>query len=184
MKIPENAKLVFKGVIFEVYQWEQEMYDGSVQTFERLKRPDTVVVFPVTEDKQVIILEQEQPGKPTYIGAAAGRVEEGEEIERAAARELLEETGYQASEFILLSKVVPTDKIDWIVYLYVARGCKKVAEPSLDPGEKIKSRLVSFEKFLEIALDVNFYDREIKLDIYRAKSDPKEMENLKKIFLE
>lgn len=38
--IPENAKLVFKGKIFDTYQWEQEMYDGSRVTFEKIKRPD------------------------------------------------------------------------------------------------------------------------------------------------
>lgn len=184
MKIPENAKLVFKGVIFEVYQWEQELYDGSKVTFERLKRPDTAVVFPVTEDKKVIILEQEQPGKSTYIGAAAGRVEEGEKPEDAAERELLEETGYKAEELILLSTIHPSDKIDWTVYCYIAKGCKKVSEPNLDPGEKIQTKLVSFEEFLEVAIEENFYDREIKLEIYKAKSSPEEMEKFRKLFLE
>ena len=35
--IPENAKRVFKGIIFDVYQWEQELYNGSKAVFEKLK---------------------------------------------------------------------------------------------------------------------------------------------------
>ncbi|KKP89624.1 MAG: NUDIX hydrolase [Candidatus Moranbacteria bacterium GW2011_GWC2_37_73] len=27
--IPEHAKKVFSGTFFDVYQWEQEMFDGS-----------------------------------------------------------------------------------------------------------------------------------------------------------
>ena len=33
MKLPEQAKKVFDGEIFDVYQWDQEMYDGSTETF-------------------------------------------------------------------------------------------------------------------------------------------------------
>ena len=74
--IPDNAKRVFKGVIFDTYQWEQKMYDGSRVMFEKLKRPDTVVVFPVLSNGRIILTEQEQPGKEPFIGATGGRVEE------------------------------------------------------------------------------------------------------------
>lgn len=182
--IPKNAKLTFKGVIFEVYQWEQKLYDGTTATFERLKRPDTVVVFPVTDDKKIIVLEQVQPGRKTYLGGVAGRVDGDESVEQAAERELLEETGYKASEMVLLSKLIPTDKIDWTVYSYVAKSCRKVSNPTLDSGERIAIKLVSFEEFLSLALKDDFYDREIKLEIYKAKSNKKEMEKFKKLFLD
>jgi hypothetical protein len=77
--IPENAKLAFKGKIFDVYQWEQEMYDGSKTIFEKIKRPDTVVVFPVLDDGTILLTEQEQPGREPFIDAPGGRVDEGEE---------------------------------------------------------------------------------------------------------
>lgn len=35
--IPDHAKCVFKGVIFDVYQWEQKLYNGTTTTFEKLK---------------------------------------------------------------------------------------------------------------------------------------------------
>ena len=50
--IPANAKKVFHGVIFDVYQWEQEMFDGTKEIFEKLKRPDTVVVFPCSRTEK------------------------------------------------------------------------------------------------------------------------------------
>src|SRR3989338_338565 len=99
--IPPHAKRVFQGVIFDVYQWEQEMFDGTRAIFEKLKRPDTVVVFPVLPDGKIILTEQEQPGKKPFIGATGGRIDEGEEVLAAARRDLLEESGYEASEFIL-----------------------------------------------------------------------------------
>lgn len=38
--IPEQAGCVFHGEIFDVYQWQQEMFDGSYERFEMLRRPD------------------------------------------------------------------------------------------------------------------------------------------------
>ena len=94
--IPDHAKVVFKGVMFDVYQWEQELFDGSKTTFEKLKRPDTVVTFPILPDGKILLTKQEQSGKEPFIGATGGRVDEGEDILDAAKRELMEETGYEA----------------------------------------------------------------------------------------
>ena len=57
---PPEAKRVFAGVIFDTYQWQQKMFDGSFSTFEMLKRPDTVEVIALKGDR-IIVLEQEQP---------------------------------------------------------------------------------------------------------------------------
>src|SRR3990167_7476624 len=127
-KIPENAKRVFKGQIFDIYQWEQEMYDGSTHTFERLKRPDTVIVIPLTTDEKIIICDQEQPAREPFLSMIGGMIDEGEEPLTAAKRELLEETGYEASEITLFDEFHPHIKLDWTVYTYLAKGCKKVAE--------------------------------------------------------
>ena len=182
--IPENAKRVFKGVIFDVYQWEQEMFDGTKATFEKLKRPDTVVVFPVLPDGKIILTEQEQPGKEPFIGATGGRVDEGEDILMAAKRELLEESGYEAEEFILWDSQHPIGKIDWVVYTFIAKGLKKVADLHLDAGEKIKLLPVTLDKLIDIATDghKNFYEKEVQIKFFEAKLNPKKMEELKELF--
>jgi ADP-ribose pyrophosphatase len=171
-------------VIFDVYQWEQEMFDGSTETFEKLKRPDTVVVFPITEDGKIILTKQEQPGKEPFIGAAGGRVDPGEDILDAAKRELLEESGYKAAEFTLWKSMQPISKIEWAVYVFVARGLKKVAELNLDAGEKIELMPVSFDEFLKIAMEPNFYEEEINRDVVEAQLDPAKKVALREFMLE
>ncbi|QQS61728.1 MAG: NUDIX hydrolase [Candidatus Moraniibacteriota bacterium] len=180
--IPDNAKKVFAGVLFDVYQWEQELFDGTKTLFEKLKRPDTVVVFPVLDDGKIILTEQEQPGKEPFIGATGGRVDKGEDILEAAKRELLEESGYEASEFVLWDAQHPTSKIDWVVYTFIAKGLKKVSEMNLDAGEKITLKLVDLDEFIEIALNKNFVEKEIIPKLYEAKLYPEKNEELKKLF--
>lgn len=180
--IPNNAKKVFGGVLFDVYQWEQELFDGTKTLFEKLKRPDTVVVFPVLDDGKIILTEQEQPGKEPFIGATGGRVDEGEDILEAAKRELLEESGYEASEFVLWDAQHPTSKIDWVVYTFIAKGLKKVSDMNLDAGEKITLKLVNLDEFIEIAINKNFIEKEIIPKLYEAKLHPEKKEELKKLF--
>lgn len=51
--IPEQAELKFHGVIFDVYQWPQEMFDGSVETFEMLRRADTVKIMAILTPEEL-----------------------------------------------------------------------------------------------------------------------------------
>lgn len=180
--IPDNAKKVFGGVLFDVYQWEQELFDGTKTLFEKLKRPDTVVVFPVLDDGKIILTEQEQPGKEPFIGATGGRVDEGEDILEAAKRELLEESGYEASEFVLWDAQHPTSKIDWVIYTFIAKGLKKVADMKLDAGEKIILKPVNFDKFIELGTNEKFAEKEIILKLLEAKLYPKKKDKLRKLF--
>lgn len=179
--LPENAKLVFKGIVFDTYQWEIDGYDGSKKIFEKLKRPDTAMIVPVTEDGKIIIGIQEQPNKPLFTGLIGGRFDEGEEPLEVAERELLEETGYKAKEWLLLDAVQPVSKIDWAVYTFIARGCKKVTEQNLDGAEKIELKFVDFDEFVNIVLQPEFGDLELRIKMLEAKADPNKMAEIKKL---
>ncbi|MFA5130328.1 MAG: NUDIX hydrolase [Patescibacteria group bacterium] len=180
--IPPHAKCVFHGVIFDVYQWEQKMFDGTVQTFEKLKRADTVIIYPVLDDGRILLTEQEQPGKLSFLGAAGGRVDEGEDILEAAKRELLEETGYTAKEFTLWKAEQPTGKIEWVIYSFIAKGLTKAAEQTLDAGEKISLKPVTFDEFLALSQDDRFAEKDVVLELLRASLDEGYREELRKKF--
>lgn len=74
--IPPHAKRVFKGILFDVYQWQQKQYDGSYKTFEKIKRSDTVSVIPVTAEGKFIITHQEQPLTDPFTGFPGGILDE------------------------------------------------------------------------------------------------------------
>lgn len=182
--IPPHAKKVFKGHSFDVYQWEQELYNGETTTFEKIKRVDTAGIIPITPDGKIILAEQEQPGTEPFIGSIGGRIDEGETPLEAAERELLEETGYKAKEFILWYAVQPFDKIDWAIYTFIAKGCEKVAKQNLDAGEKINLKFVTFDEFIKISAQKNYRDVEVALKMFNLLHNPEEMEKTKKLFLD
>ena len=182
--IPPHAKRVHKGIIFDVYQWEQELYNGAKTIFEKLRRHDTVVVFGVLPDGKILVTEQEQPGTPLFTGAVGGRVDPGEGPLEAAERELLEESGYKAREFVLWDARHPVGKIDWVVYTFIAKGLEKVAEMDLDGGEKIKLMSVTLDELIEFATDeqAHFAEQEVVRKFLAAKYDPEKKKKLVELF--
>lgn len=178
--IPSHAKKVFQGEIFDVYQWPQKMYDGETRIFEKAKRDDSAVIIPITSDGKIIIANESQPGTKASIDLITGRIEEGETALAGAKRELLEETGYQAKKWILLEAFQPVGKIDWVVYCFIAKDCKKIAEQNLDGGEKINLIYVSFDEFVKIILQKK-ETTNLKVKLLEAKLDPKKMQALKKL---
>ncbi|MBI2610112.1 NUDIX hydrolase [Candidatus Giovannonibacteria bacterium] len=182
--LPENAKRVFKGIIFDVYQWEQELFDGSKAIFEKLKRPDTVVIIPVLENGNILVSRQEQPGKKMInFGLFGGMVDEGESPLKAAKRELLEESGYISEEWELFDSIQPMSKIEWAIYTYIARKCRKVQEQKLEAGEKIEIKEFSFEEFINLIFTEDFYDAELKLKLLDAKLNPTKMDEFKSFLI-
>lgn len=180
--IPEDARRVFRGEIFDVYQWDQKLFDGTVATFEKVRRTDTVNVIPVTHDGMIVLSEQEQPGAPPFVGVLGGRLEDGEKPETAANRELIEEAGMRAGHLILWGSEQLLEKIDWAIYTFIAKDCEKIGNQNLDSGEKIKLIYVSFDEFINLVSQDNYRDLEIALRIFRILRDPEKLEETRRLF--
>lgn len=169
MKIPAEAQKVFTGVIFDVYQWPQKMFDGSEETFEMLKRANTIEVIAI-KDGKICLSHQSQPNKADFYSLFGGRAEKGEVPLVTAKRELLEESGLSSENWQLLKTYQPFHKIDWEIYTFIAKDCQKIAEPKLDPGEQIEMMECNFEEFVEVVLSDKYWGNEMVLDILRMKN--------------
>lgn len=174
---PEHAKKVFEGVIFDAYQWEQTLYDGSTATFERLRRPDAVVILAVNDGK-ILIARDEQPHRDPVITLIGGRMDQYGEIPlETAQRELLEETGYTATDWESWRTMSPSNMIDWRIHFFIARRLTLTAKPNPGPGERVTSRWVSFDEFLTVTKDPQFQNTGVALEIYRMS--PTELDAFK-----
>lgn len=145
--VPKNAECVFKGQIFDVYHWQQKMFDGSYATFEMLKRPDTIKVIAIKENK-LVVLEEEQPDDHNlFLSLPGGRHDIDAETElEAVKRELLEETGMSFQSWKLINVTQPYLKIDWFNYLFVATDFIDQTDQTLDAGEKIRVKLFALDE--------------------------------------
>lgn len=151
--VPDQAELAFKGYIFDVYHWPEQLFDGTSHTFEMLKRPDTVVAICAVDDK-ILVINDEQPHFGNRKGFPGGRVDADDaSIEAAARREVAEETGYSFKEWRLIQVKQPYNKIEWFVHIFIAWDKSGQAETKLDPGEKITLEQLTFAELRTLVLD-------------------------------
>jgi 8-oxo-dGTP pyrophosphatase MutT (NUDIX family) len=181
MGIPIEAKLKFKGIIFDTYQWEQKQFDGTVKTFEMVKRKPTVDIICVVDGK-IMVLTEEQPNSPVFPCLPGGRVEEGEDPITAAKRELGEETGHNAKEWTLLYEWFGQTKIYFHESLILARSCAKITSQNLDSGERISVTFVDFDNFLALVRKPEFRAPiNLKYLMYEALIDNNKRQELKRL---
>lgn len=181
-KIPDNAKKVFEGMIFDVYHWEQEMFDGTFETFEAIKRIDSVTVIALVDGK-ILINTEIQPSRDPFFALPGGRVDRGEVPIDAIKRELLEETGYVSGD---LSEWFTTDasdmaKIEWNSHYFIAKNCTKNKEIELDPGEKIETKLITLEELIELRDKLGNRNRGLVSKLEIAGRDAMERQKLKEL---
>ncbi|MFP4401615.1 MAG: NUDIX hydrolase [Candidatus Nanoarchaeia archaeon] len=180
--IPNKAKKVFQGILFDVYQWQQLQFDGTYKTFEGLKRLPSVQVIATTFQNKLIILKERQPQDEEvgYSLIGGGCDFEDEDPKDAAKRELLEETGMKCEELELLQVSHPGGKIDWPCYYFIAHNCQKIQEQQLDSGEQIEIEVVDFQEFCNIVEHEHFRNQYFRNMLFRILHTPDEFKELKK----
>ncbi len=180
-KIPDNAKKVFEGVFFSVWQWEQQLYDGSFKTFEYVERPGGSTIIPVTKEGKIIIIEEEQPTEEKFFAFPGGSMEVGETPLECASRELLEETGYNAKSIKLWFSLPAEDRVVSNFNIFIAQDCELTKQNYIDPGERIIVHLLTLDELLEKIEDKEFKCHAILPHLLKAKYKEEGKQKLKEL---
>jgi 8-oxo-dGTP pyrophosphatase MutT (NUDIX family) len=126
----------------------QRSSDGAEHTFFVVENPDWVNIIALTKNAQVVLIEQFRQGTEEIIlEIPGGMIDENEEPIIAAARELIEETGFAAREILPLGKSRPNPAIqnNWI-YHFLALDCEKTEDTAFDEHESVITKLMPLEE--------------------------------------
>lgn len=127
---------------------------GLEHEFYIIESNDWINIIPLTNDNQVVMVKQYRHGsKGITLEIPGGLVDPGDTPEKAASRELLEETGYQAKELIKIGEVNPNPALFCNrCHTFLARDLKKVSEPKPDQTEDIEVTLIPLKNIPELIL--------------------------------
>ncbi len=124
-----------------------------------IRHPGSAVMMPVDEENRVLLVRQFRlPAKQELWELPAGRLDPGESPLEAAKRELREETGYEARQWIELVSFWPSPGyVDEKMNLFVARDLTAGAQAQM-PDERIEMRWFAEEELGDLIRAAQIHD--------------------------
>src|ERR1700726_5018229 len=139
-----SSTTIYEGLVFGIRRDEVIEPSGVRTTREVITHSGSVVVLPVLPDGRILLIRQYRHATRQYLWElVAGRIDSGESVRQAAARELIEETGYRAERFRVFLDVFPTPGfLEERMYILLA---EKLTPGKAQPEEDEKITAKAFQ---------------------------------------
>ena len=154
-----SSETIASGGMLNVKRDQVRLYNGHISQREYVIHPGAVVVVPILPNGNVILERQfRYPLRQVFIELPAGKIDAGEDILITGQRELLEETGYTASEWVKLGHQHPCiGYSNEVIHMYLARGLS-AGEHKRDEDESLEVFEASFDRCIKMIQDGEITD--------------------------
>ncbi len=160
----------FKGRIINLRTDTVRLPNGAEAGREVVEHPGGVCVAPLTDEGELLFVRQYRyPYEEVVPELPAGkRDRHGEAPLECGKRELLEETGATASEYIFLGRVYPTPGFcNEVIYLYLARGLSfGKAQP--DEDEFVEVERIPLDRAVEMVMNNEITDAKTQIAVLKV----------------
>ena len=150
----EGGKKVFDCGIFSIRESRSRSPEGALRTFTVIDAADWVIVMPVLETpqgKKFVMVRQWRHGSLSLsLEFPGGVFEPGEDPRAAAAREMLEETGYRAGSMRKIGEFNANPAImSNTTHFFLAEDLSDTGRRKLDTDEYVETELVDIESVVK-----------------------------------
>ena len=158
-----QSNLIFENQYAKIYNDDVIFPSGYQGTYIRIcnPQPQSVAVLPITRDQKVLLIKTFRHGARGWgYEVPKGGVDRSEEMEKAALRELWEETGYTAERLIDLGEYFDSPAVFGNpLKCYIAVNCYRLSEPSCEKTEAIEKTIaVEIEDYIKGQYRLDFND--------------------------
>lgn len=182
MKIDKEAELkqlqekqtateeIFDGIILHVVRDTVDLPNGHSSVREVIRHIGAVCVIPVTENNEVIVERQYRyPLDRVILEIPAGKLDSPDEDRLSAIqRELREETGYSADEWMNIGDFHPAPAYsDEYITMYLARGLHK-GKQDLDADEFLNVYTIPLKDLVDDVMSGKISDAKTQVAVLKA----------------
>ena len=134
-----SSELVLEGGMMRVKRDQVRLPSGNQSQREFILHPGAVLIVPLLDNGNLLLERQfRYPLNRVFVELPAGKIDAGEDILLTGQRELLEETGYVAQEWVYLGLQHPCiGYSDEVIYMFIAKGLK-AGEAHCDEDEALE----------------------------------------------
>ena len=169
-EVTVSSEEIFDGQVVHLFKDTVELPNGKPATREVIRHVGAVAIVPMTEDGKVVVERQfRYPLNEVITEIPAGKLDSKSEDRLAAAkRELEEETGLLADEWICIGDYCPAAAYcDEIITMYLAKGLHKGTR-NLDEDEFLNIMEVSLEELVEDVMQGKIADGKTQVAILKV----------------
>lgn len=166
-----NFDYKFKGRIINLRQDTALLPDGNTATREVIEHPGGVCVAALTDQDELLFVRQwRYPYGETTLEIPAGkRDKSGEDPLECGKRELKEETGTTAENYIDLCPLYPSPGyVNEIIWCYLATGLT-FGEQDTDDDEFLDVLRIPLEKAVQMVLTGEIKDAKTQIAVLKVK---------------
>ena len=165
-----GSEEIFDGIILHLFKDTVELPNGKPATREVIRHVGAVGVIPITDDGNVLVERQfRYPLNRVITEIPAGKLDSFTEDRLSAAkRELEEETGYTAAEWISMGDYYPTPAYcDERITLYLAKGLA-LGQRHLDEDEFLNFAFVPLASLVDDVMAGRITDGKTQVAVLKA----------------
>lgn len=146
-----SSQTIASGGMLTVKCDQVRLPNGNISQREYVLHPGAVVIVPILLNGHVILERQfRYPLHQVFIELPAGKIDAGEDVLTTGQRELLEETGYSATDWVKLGIQHPCiGYSNEVIHMYLAQGLS-AGEHRRDEDESLEVFDISFEDCLSM----------------------------------
>lgn len=165
-----SSKEIFKGLLLHVKKDEVMLENGRKSFREYVLHPGAVAVVPILDDNKVVLVKQfRYPIGKQLLEIPAGKFDfKDEDPLECAKRELKEETGFVAKDYLYLGYIHTTPGFsNEVIHLYLARDLES-GQSNPDEDEIIDVQIEDFNTVLQKCISGEITDAKTIAGIFKA----------------
>ncbi len=150
---------IFKGHILRVRKDTAKMPDGQIVEREVVEHPGGVAIaLEDSEGKFFLVTQWRYAQEQVTLEFPAGKKEAGEDPLTTATREIVEETGYEGTDWRYLGSMMPTPAYDTeVIELYYAKAGAFLGQ-HLDDDEDLSAERYTLDELTALVLSGTLRD--------------------------